>query len=52
MTPTRKPLMKRRPTGKFRMQDFQREDLEFLTGLPASANWSELRYGCHEDDHS
>jgi superfamily II DNA or RNA helicase len=39
---TRKPLMKRMPTGKFKMQDFQREDLTFLTELENSANWSEM----------
>lgn len=34
--------MKRRPTGKFRMQEFQRYDLEFLSELKNSANWSEM----------
>lgn len=34
--------MKRRPTGKFKMQEFQREDLTFLSELDNSANWSEM----------
>lgn len=38
----RAPLMKKRPTGKFKMQDFQREDLHFLSELEASANWGEM----------
>src|SRR5437763_12796975 len=38
----RKPLMKKRPTGKFKMQAFQREDLAFLSELDNSANWSEM----------
>jgi hypothetical protein len=42
--PPRKPLLKRKPSGKFKMQDFQREDLTFLSELEASANWSEM--GC------
>jgi SNF2-related domain/Helicase conserved C-terminal domain len=38
----RKPLLKRRPSGKFKMADFQREDLAFLEELENSANWSEM----------
>jgi len=38
----RKPLLKRRPTGKFKMQPFQEEDLTFLSELDYSANWSEM----------
>jgi len=45
MTATeRKPLLKKRPSGKFKMHDFQREDLSRLIEMPASANWSEM--GC------
>ncbi len=39
---TRKPLLRARPTGKFKMQEFQREDLDFLLTLDNSANWSEM----------
>jgi hypothetical protein len=38
----RKPIFKKRPSGKFLMADFQREDLAFLSELDSSANWSEL----------
>jgi hypothetical protein len=41
-TITRKPLMRRRPSGKFKMADFQREDLARLTEQDNSANWSEM----------
>lgn len=40
----RKPLLKRKPTGKFRMHPFQREDLGRLIEQDSSANWSEM--GC------
>lgn len=39
---TRKPLLKKKPTGKFKMQDFQVEDLAILTEMDACANWSEM----------
>lgn len=42
MTQTRKPLLKPRPSGKFVMHDFQRDDLGFLVEMDASANWSEM----------
>lgn len=42
MTDIRKPLLKPKPSGKFKMQDFQREDLSSLVELQASANWSEM----------
>jgi hypothetical protein len=38
----RQPLLKKPPTGKFKMQEFQEEDLSFLSDLKASANWSEM----------
>jgi SNF2-related domain/Helicase conserved C-terminal domain len=38
----RKPVFKKQPSGKFLMADFQRTDLEFLTELEGSANWSEM----------
>jgi superfamily II DNA or RNA helicase len=38
----RKPLLKRRPTGKFVKHDFQREDIARLVELDSSANWSEM----------
>lgn len=38
----RKPLLKRKPTGKFQMQWFQTSDLGFLRELDCSANWSEM----------
>lgn len=46
-TPTnqiRQPMLKKRPTGKFKMADFQREDLVRLQEQKSSANWSEM--GC------
>lgn len=42
MQSERKPLLKRRPTGKFKMHEFQMEDLTFLSELDNSANWSEM----------
>jgi hypothetical protein len=42
MAVERKPVLKKRPSGKFLMADFQREDLGFLTELDSSANWSEM----------
>lgn len=38
----RKPIMKRKPTGKFVKQPFQREDLAMLSEKDSSANWSEM----------
>lgn len=38
----RQPLLKRKPTGKFKIQQFQREDLTFLSELKNSANWGEM----------
>lgn len=38
----RKPLMKRKPSGKFKMHDFQREDIMRLMEQDNSANWSEM----------
>jgi len=38
----RKPLLKKRPSGKFRMHEFQREDLSRLVEQDNSANWSEM----------
>lgn len=40
--PVRKPLMKKRPSGKFKMHNFQREDLTRLIEQDSSANWSEM----------
>lgn len=40
--PQRKPLLKPRPSGKFYMHDFQREDISTLAELDGSANWSEM----------
>lgn len=39
---TRRPILKRRPSGKFKMADFQREDLSRLVEQDSSANWSEM----------
>lgn len=38
----RKPLLKRRPSGKFKMHDFQRQDIAELAEKNSSANWSEM----------
>jgi hypothetical protein len=38
----RKPLLKKRPSGKFYMHDFQREDLTKLVEQESSANFSEM----------
>lgn len=38
----RKPVLKKRPSGKFKMHDFQIEDISELAELDASANWSEM----------
>ena len=38
----RKPLMRRKPTGKFKVQPFQVEDIAYLNTLQNSANWSEM----------
>lgn len=40
---TRAPLLKPKPSGKFVMKDFQREDLAYLSELEGgSAQWSEM----------
>lgn len=40
---TRKPLLRRKPTGKFKRQPFQEQDIAYLNEIPAgSANWSEM----------
>lgn len=38
----RKPIMKKKPSGKFKVQWFQREDLARLNEQRSSANWSEM----------
>jgi hypothetical protein len=38
----RKPILKKRPSGKFKRQWFQEEDLARLVELDQSANWSEM----------
>jgi len=39
----RKPLLKPRPTGKFIMRDFQRDDIAYMSEIEGgSCNWSEL----------
>src|SRR5881392_2265901 len=38
----RKPLLKKRASGKFKMHEFQREDLARLIEQDNSANWSEM----------
>jgi len=40
--PVRKPLIKRRPTGKFKQREFQREDIAYMSTMDGSANWSEM----------
>lgn len=45
VVPVRKPLMKPRPTGKFKQREFQRDDIAYMSEIPdGSANWSEM--GC------
>lgn len=39
---TRKPIMKPRPSGKFQMADFQREDIDTLTEQDEFALWNEM----------
>lgn len=41
-TVERKPLLKKRPSGKFKIHEFQREDLSRLVEQDSSANWSEM----------
>jgi hypothetical protein len=41
-TQERKPILKKKPTGKFKRQWFQNEDIPILAQLNASANWSEM----------
>jgi SNF2-related domain/Helicase conserved C-terminal domain len=38
----RKPIMKKKPSGKFWMHDFQREDIARMVESDSSANWSEM----------
>ena len=38
----RKPILKKKPSGKFYMHDFQKEDLSYLSEEDSSANWSEM----------
>jgi SNF2-related domain/Helicase conserved C-terminal domain len=38
----RKPILKKKPSGKFYMHDFQREDIARLGESDSSANWSEM----------
>lgn len=38
----RKPILKKKPSGKFKMHDFQREDIAYLAESNSSANWSEM----------
>jgi len=38
----RKPILKKKPSGKFVMHDFQREDIDIMAERNASANWSEM----------
>ena len=42
-TARRKPLLKPKPSGKFKIRDFQKQDLAYMSELPnGSANWSEM----------
>jgi hypothetical protein len=41
-TTERKPILKKKPSGKFVMHDFQREDIDIMAERNASANWSEM----------
>ena len=41
-TAERKPILKKRPSGKFKVHDFQREDIDILGERDSSANWSEM----------
>jgi len=39
----RKPILKRKPTGKFKIQQFQRDDISYLNEIPhGCALWSEM----------
>ena len=39
----RKPLLKPKPSGKFQIRDFQKQDLAYMSELSnGSANWSEM----------
>lgn len=43
LTPTRHPVMKKKPTGKFVMRDFQRDDIAYMAEIEGgSCNWSEM----------
>lgn len=45
MTTQRKSILKKQPTGKFQMRDFQRDDIAYMDEVPGgSANWSTM--GC------
>src|SRR5215472_5408273 len=40
---TRKPLLKRKPTGKFKQREFQTNDIAYMDSIEGgSANWSEM----------
>jgi hypothetical protein len=40
---TRRPLLKKKPTGKFKMRDFQEEDIAYMDDISrGSCNWSEM----------
>src|SRR5215471_16679853 len=42
-TLARQPLMKRKPTGKFKQREFQAEDIAYMSEIPGgSCNWSEM----------
>ena len=38
----RKPILKKKPSGKFKMAEFQREDIALMAESDSSANWSEM----------
>lgn len=40
--PARQKIMKRKPSGKFKMHEFQKEDLARLIEQDGSANFSEM----------
>ena len=41
--PARKPLLKKRPTGKFKQREFQTADLAYMDSIDGgSCNWSEM----------
>lgn len=42
----RKPILKKKPSGKFKMDDIQREDIARLVEDKSTADWSEM--GCYK----